>query len=256
MATRGPGSSNALEVLLDGAPVRVLSPGVEPCLFGRGIECDLRIGHRGPMGADRNMSRIAGSIRWDGRWSVHNESGSRPFDIIVRGMVIPLPPRLTAEPSVWAVSPPGLEVHLVTPTSEHLIGLVLPDPQRPRGHATADHLDDEGPSTFPLSVPSRHERLLLAAKFLSGPLPGDAIGNSEAAELVNRVRPERTRPVTARAVEDVARRWRDRLEALGVTGIDGRENINHLGRQLLAYGFIRQENKGLLRARSWQPPRR
>lgn len=255
MVAHGPGSPNALQVLLDGAPVRVLSPGTEPCLFGRGMECDLRIGHRGPVGADRNVSRIAGSIRWDGRWSVHNESGSRPFDIIVRGMVIPLPPRITPEPSVWAVSPPGLEVHLVTPTSEHLIGLELPDPQGTVGRTAPAYPDFDGPSTFPLSEPSRHERLLLAAKFLSGPLPGDAIGNSEAAELVNRVRPERTRPVTARAVEDVARRWRDRLEALGVTGIDGRENINHLGRQLLAYGFIRQENKALLR-RSRSAPRR
>jgi hypothetical protein len=255
MVTRGPGSPNALQVLLDGAEVCVLSPGAAPCLFGRGLECDLRIGHRVPGGADRNLSRIAGSIRWDGRWSVHNESGSRPFDIIVRGMVFPLPPRATSQTSVWAVSPPGLDVHLVTPTSEHLIRLVMPDPQRPGGHTTADDLDVDGPSTFPLSEPSRHERLLLAAKFLSGPLPGDAIGNSEAAELVNQVRPKHTRPATARAVEDVARRWRDRLEGLGVTGIEGRENINHLGRQLLAYGFIRQEDRALLRRRTTPSPR-
>jgi hypothetical protein len=225
----------------------VLSPAAAPCFFGRGAECDLRIGHRGPGGGDRNLSRTAGSIRWDGGWTVHNESGTRPFDIIVRGVVVPLPPRVTAEPSVWAVSPPGLDVSIVTPTSKYLIGLVLPDPRGPSERATAIGPDHEGPSTYPLSEPSVHERLLLTAKFLSRARPGDAIGNSDAAELVNRVRPAGRRRVTDKAVEDVTRRWRDRLEALGVTGIDGRENINHLGRQLLAYGFIRQEDRSMLR---------
>lgn len=241
MVTRGRGSPNALQVLLNGTPARVLSPGAAPCLFGRGSECDLRIGHRGPGGADRNLSRTAGSIRWDGGWTVHNESGSRPFDIIVRGVVVPLPPRVTAEPSVWAVSPPGLDVHIVTPTSEHMIGLVLPDP---RGVVEPPEASEpDGPSTYPLSEPNEHERLLLTAKFLSRARPGDAIGNGEAAELVNRVRANRQ--VTDKAVEDVVRRWRDRLEGLGVTGINGRENVNHLGRQLLAYGFIRQEDRSL-----------
>lgn len=72
-------------VRLDRDPGQVLTAGPTACLFGRGNQCQLRIGHRVPGGADRNISRVAGSIRWDSGWTVHNESTSRPFDIIVRG---------------------------------------------------------------------------------------------------------------------------------------------------------------------------
>jgi hypothetical protein len=102
------------------------------------------------------------------------------------------------------------------------------------------------PSTVPLREPTEHERLLLAAKFLALPDPGDAGGNREAAEYASTARPHE-RPVTERAVEDCVGRWCKKLQELGATGISGRDNINQLGRQLLAWGLLRQEDRKRLR---------
>jgi hypothetical protein len=91
--------------------------------------------------------------------------------------------------------------------------------------------------------------LLLAAKFLALPDPGDAVGNREAAGYASAARPHEEL-VTAKAVEDCVGRWCKKLqEELGVTGINGRDNINQLGRQLLAWGFLRQEDRKQLRPR-------
>jgi hypothetical protein len=97
-----------------------------------------------------------------------------------------------------------------------------------------------------LRDPTEHERLLLAAKFLALPDPGDAVGNREAAEYASAARP-RDKPVTERAVDNCVARWSRSLQDLGVTGIGGRDNINQLGRQLLAWGLLRQEHRNLLR---------
>jgi hypothetical protein len=88
--------------------------------------------------------------------------------------------------------------------------------------------------------------LLLAAKFLALPDPGDAVGNREAARYASAARPH-DKPVTERAVEDCVGRWSRKLQEFGVTGINGRDNINQLGRQLLGWGILRQENRMLLR---------
>jgi hypothetical protein len=98
------------------------------------------------------------------------------------------------------------------------------------------------PSTSPLWEPNDHERLLLAAKFLALPDPGAAVGNREAAEYASAARPH-DKPVTERTVEDCVGRWCKKLQELGVTGISGRDNINQLGRQLLAWGLLRQEDR-------------
>jgi len=246
MAARSRLPPSGLQVLLDGTLQRVLSPGSRPYLFGRGSQCDLRIGHHGAGGGDRNISRTAGSIRWeDGLWLVRNDSDSRPFDIIVRDFVIPLPPQFVLDaPSVWAIGPPGVEVRIVTPTSAFLLGIVL---GRPGQVVPPDESSETGPSTFSLDEPSQHDRQLLAAKFLTQPRPGDAVGNMEAAYRVNQARSPNDRIVTDKAVEDSVSRWKEKLRQLGVDGIDGRENVNHLGRQLLAYGFLRQEDRELFR---------
>ncbi|HEU0127720.1 MAG TPA: hypothetical protein VFQ48_03820, partial [Pseudonocardiaceae bacterium] len=62
------------------------------------------------------------------------------------------------------------------------------------------------------------------------------------------------RPVTERAVDNCVVRWCRTLQELGVTGIGGRHNINQLGRQLLAWGLLRQEDRKLLRPRSPAQP--
>lgn len=181
---------------------------------------------------------------------VSNDSTSRPFDIVVRGVANPLPPRTAPESrSRWAVSPPGLEIRVGAPSGRYVISLSL-ESAIPAPAEDPEHGD---PSTAPLRDPTDHEQLLLAAKFLSLPDPGDAVGNREAAEYATAVQPP-DRPVTERAVDNCVARWSRTLQDLGVTGVGGRDNIKQLGRQLLAWGLLRQEDRNLLRPKRTQPP--
>jgi hypothetical protein len=136
-----------------------------------------------------------------------------------------------------------LEIRVPAPTGRYLLSISIDDPRPP----VVDSPEHGDPSTSPLWEPTDHERLLLAAKFLSLSDPGEAIGNQEAAEYASAPRPREV-SVTAKAVEDCVGRWCKRLQELGVTGINGRDNINQLGRQLLAWGFLRQEDRRRLRA--------
>ncbi|MGH3780564.1 MAG: hypothetical protein ACRDRO_08015 [Pseudonocardiaceae bacterium] len=191
-----------------------------------------------------HISRHVGSIRYGaGLWVVSNDSGSRPFDVIVRGVSNPLPPQTASDShSRWAVSPPGLEIRIGAPSGRYLLAISIHGVRPP----VLDPPRPDEPSTVPLREPTDHERLLLAAKFLVLPDPGDAVGNREAAEYASAARPQ-DRPVTERAVEDCVGRWCRKLQELGVTGISGRDNINQLGRQLLAWGLLRQEHRERLR---------
>ncbi|MGA9690805.1 MAG: hypothetical protein WBR33_05025 [Pseudonocardiaceae bacterium] len=240
-----PQPSSGLVAHFQGRQVAVLRPGNPPFTFGRGHDRTLRFGHDSVNGGpDLHISRHVGSIRYGGGlWVVCNDSGSRPFDVIVRGVSNPLPPRTTSDShSRWAVSPPGLEIRIGAPSGRYLLSISIngarPPVLDPPGH-------DE-PSTVPLREPTEHERLLLAAKFLALPDPGDAVGNREAAEYASTARPHE-RPVTERAVEDCVGRWCKKLQELGATGISGRDNINQLGRQLLAWALLRQEDRKRLR---------
>jgi len=235
----------ALVVHFQGLRAAVLRPGDPPFTFGRGGDRTLRFGHnivRG--GPDLDISRNAGSIRHgSGLWVVCNDSQSRPFDVIVQGVSIPLLPRTESDsPSRWAVSPPGLGIRVGAPSGRYLLSISIGDPRPP----VVDSPGHGDPSTSPLREPTDHERLLLAAKFLARPDPGEAVGNQEAAEIASKARPHEER-ITAKAVEDCAGRWCRKLQELGVTGINGRDNINQLGRQLLAWGVLRQEDRKRLR---------
>ncbi len=227
--------------------VRALRPGDPPFTFGRGGDRTLRFGHDALGGGpDLHIPRNVGSVRCDdGLWVVSNDSKTRPFDLVVRGVSNPLPPRSSADSrSVWAVCPPGLDIRVVAPTGRYLLSVSLHDPAPP----ITDQPRRGDPSTAPLEEPTEHDRLLLAAKFLALPDPGDAVGNREAAEYATVAALGRARPaVTERAVDNCVGRWCRRLQELGVTGIGGRENINQLGRQLLAWGILHQEDRGLLR---------
>lgn len=236
--------SGGLVIDFQGRRVAVLRPGNPPFTFGRGHDRTLRFGHDSVSGGpDLHISRHVGSIRYGGGlWVVCNDSASRPFDVIVRGVANPLPPRTTANSlSRWAISPPGLEIRIGAPSGRYLLSISVEDPRSPLldppGHAD--------PGTVPLREPTDHERVLLAAKFLALPDPGEAVGNREAAEYISAAQPD-AEPVTAKAVEDCAGRWCRMLQELGVAGIGGRDNINQLGRQLLAWGLLRQENRKLL----------
>jgi hypothetical protein len=237
--------SGALVVHFQGRQVAVLRPGNPAFTFGRGDDRTLRFGHDSIHGGpDLHISRHAGSIRYGGGlWVVYNDSERRPFDVIVRGVPNPLPPRTASDShSRWAVSPPGLEIRVGAPSGRYLFSVSIDDP-RPPVVESPGHND---PSTRPLREPTGHERLLLAAKFLALPDPGDAVGNREAAEYASAVRPH-DKAVTERAVEDCVGRWCKKLQELGVTGVNGRDNINQLGRQLLAWGFLCQEDRKQLR---------
>lgn len=240
---RQPPSGLAVRFL--GRQVAVLRPGNPPFTFGRGQDRTLRFGHDSVHGApDRHISRHVGSIRCnEGLWVVCNDSTSRPFDVIVRGVPNPLPPRTASDShSRWAVSPPGLGIRIGAPSGRYLLSVTVDTPVPP----TVDTPEHGDPSTVRLREPTTRERLLLAAKFLALPDPGDAIGNREAAEYASAARPHED-PVTAKAVEDCASRWCRKLQEFGVTDINGRDNINQLGRQLLAWGILRQEDRRLLR---------
>lgn len=239
-----PQPSNGLVAHFQGRQVAVLRPGNPPFTFGRGHDRSLRFGHDSVNGGpDLHISRHTGSIQYGGGlWVVCNDSGNRPFDVIVRGVSNPLPPRITPDSqSRWAISPPGLEIRVGAPSGRYLLSVSLDDPRPP----TLDPPGHEDPGTIKLRDPTVHERLLLAAKFLALPDPGDAVGNREAAEYASAARPD-DRPVTERAVDNCVVRWCRRLQELGVTGISGRDNINQLGRQLLAWGLLRQEDRKLL----------
>ncbi|HEY6423606.1 MAG TPA: hypothetical protein VIY28_10260 [Pseudonocardiaceae bacterium] len=227
-----------------GRQVAALRPGNQPFTFGRGRDRTLRFGPNGVTGGpDLHISRHAGSIHYDqGLWVVCNDSASRPFDVIVRGVSNPLPPRSSPEShSRWAVGPPDLEIRVGAPSGRYLLWVSVEDPRPP----TMDQPRRGDPDTCPLQEPSDHERVLLAAKFLALPDPGDAVGNREAAEYASAARPHK--PVTERAVDNCVGGWCKRLQELGVTGISGRDNINQLGRQLLAWGILRQEDREQLR---------
>lgn len=242
-----------LLVHFQGMQVAELRPGQPPFTFGRGRDRTIRFGHDSVSGGpDLHISRHVGSIHCSaGLWVVCNDSSSRPFDVVVRGVSNPLPPRTAPQAhSRWAVSPPGLEIRIGAPSGRYLLSVEIDSPRPP----TADHPEHADPSTTPLRDPTDHERLLLAAKFLALPDPGDAVGNREAAEYASAARP-RDRPVTERAVDNCVARWSRRLQDLGVTGVSGRDNINQLGRQLLAWGLLRQEDHRLLRARDSGGPR-
>jgi hypothetical protein len=232
--------TSGLVVRFDGHEIE-LHPGAPPFTFGRGPDRALRFGHNSAGGAgDRDISRNVGSIRWvDGRWVVYNDSETRPFDVIVRGVANPLPPRSSPDShSEWAVSPPGLDIRVGAPSGRYLLSITTNGPR-----TLAVVQPEGGDTTFPVPTDkiTDHDRLLLAAKFLALPTPGEAIGNREAAEYASAATP-RARPVTEKAVENCVAKWCRELEGRGVTEIGGRENINNLGRQLLAWGFLRQED--------------
>jgi hypothetical protein len=113
---------NALVVRFQGRCIALLCPGDPPFTFGRGLDRNLRFGHNVVAGgSDESISRNVGSIRWEGgRWVVYNDSKTRPFDIVVRGVVNPLPPRSSSDSrSEWAVSPPGLIITVVAPSGRY-----------------------------------------------------------------------------------------------------------------------------------------
>lgn len=226
-----------LVVHFQGRQVLELCPGGPPFTFGRGDDRTLRFGHGSGDGTpDLDISRHVGSIHYaSGLWVICNDSDDRPFEVIVRGVSNPLPPR-----SAWPIGPPGLDIRVSAPSGRYLLSISV-DARPPPMLGSPER----GDRTVPLREPTGNDRLLLAAKFLALPEAGEAVGNQEAADYASAARPH-GRPVTPKAVEDCVGKWRRRLQELGVTGIDGRDNINQLGRHLLAWRFLDQEDRKLL----------
>ncbi len=129
-----PRPSSGLVVLFQGRQVAGLRPGNPPFTFGRGHDRTLRFGHDSVDGGpDLHLSRHVGSIRYSGGlWVVHNDSGSRPFDVIVRGVANPLPPHTASDShSRWAVSPPGLAIRVGAPSGRYLFSISISGSRAP-----------------------------------------------------------------------------------------------------------------------------
>lgn len=237
----------ALIVSLDGVFRRQLVPGGAVFTFGRSRPGDTHL-HVGPPAGrdDCNVSRIAGSVRWDaGRWTLRNESETRPFVVVVHAHRIPMPPATARRSGDWPIGPDGVLVELPTPTHVYEIELC---PITPPG---ADDPDDaelpevSGPSTGrALPLATSHHRRLLAAKFLSRRRPGLAIGDELAAERARRAHPEEEKDTTARAVMNAVGVWRTRLQDdVGMPHVAGRNNIDNLGACLLAARVITEDDR-------------
>ena len=235
----------------EGRAVATLRPGCPPYTFGRGRDRSLRF-DVGPDG-HCHVSREAGSIRWaDGVWLVCNDSKSRPFDVVVDGVPNPVHPRTSpAARSMWAVGPRPTKIQVAAGPRLYLLLLVPIDPPSRPPPPPASGGDPELPDTPPLNGPTDHERLFLAARFLSLPEPGEALeSNIEAAEYARAaLPPEKAQKVTEPAVANVVHRWKKELERRGVQGL---ADASTIGRQLLAWGDIQQEDRRLLRP--WRPP--
>lgn len=224
-----------------------LAPGPGEFTFGRGRHCSLVIARH-----DYQISRQVGTIWWAaGQWWVRNDSGSHPYDVITHYGIrnILAAHRPPASPARWHVEPPSLRIRVEGPLGPYDLTLTVhgvdDDPARPS--IRPDPLT--GPPTVKKKPrPTLHARRILAAKFLSTPVPGEAIGDHEAADYVN-ASPSRLPtdpPVTAKAVEACVSKYRERLQRDGVLDIDGRSNVNTLGLKLLAYGHLCPEDRHLL----------
>jgi hypothetical protein len=232
-----------LVVSVDGVVRRQLAPGDRVLTFGRSREGPTHL-HVGPVSGrgDHAISRIAGSVRWcAGQWMLRNESETRPFVVVVgAAQRIPMAPATLAWFSQWAVGPDGVVIELPTPTATYEIALW---PVAGLGADDPVVLHSSGPSTtppFPVATP--HERLVLAAKFLSRRRPGTAVGDERAAERATRALGT-GKVITAKAVENVVGRWRRRLEEICLPDVAGRSNVDRVGAYLLAFGVLTEDDR-------------
>lgn len=226
----------------------VLRPGAPTLTIGRSRSCSLRVGHDSAGGGpDLEVSRNVASIWWADRlWWLRNDSTTRPVDIVVHGARISLLPQASDDDHlVWPISQPGLTVMIAGPFGPYELGLSVD-----YGHERPECCERGGdvePSTNKIPPVTPRDRLILAAKFLAHPgAPGDAIGDADAAARANVALAGVGRLVTPKAVEDSVAKWRFRLQQRGVSEIDGQRHINDLGRTLLAWGVLRQQDRRLL----------
>lgn len=192
-----------------------------------------------------NVSRIVGSIRRAGDgWLIRTESTKHPIHLALNSEPVRLPP-CTDDPRAsevlltWGRATIVLNEEQPDPIELQIVGEPpTTEPMNPP-HPHPGEAATEVPKT-----PTDHERTLLAAKFLSIPgRPGDAIGDKAASELLKKIFPDRP-VVTPRAIMDVVAKFRRHLqEDFAIPGIDGRHNINNLGRLLLEYGIISESDR-------------
>lgn len=231
------GSVVDLKVCVDGECRRRLVPS-DVLTFGRapGSATHLQVGR---LQSDRDsVSRRAGTIRCrDGLWTVGNDSRYYPFRFEIAGAEIWVPPRGHGPLDAQPIPPCGALVGLVTPAHLYGIGLRPEIPPPPDERPDPDSSSPfPGPDTDPSrKAPTPHEVLLLAAKFLSTRDPGQAIGDDFATQ---RAAQASGLTIAPRAVENCVRRRREELRQLGHTDIDGRNNIDRVGRLLLSYGVL------------------
>jgi hypothetical protein len=227
-----------------GAKEFCLSPDGPEFTFGRSRSCTLSLAD-----GDDDVSRRAGTIRWEGPWLLCNDSTTRIIDVVVRGVTFPL-----SSFSIWAISPspPDLEIRVYGSYGPYTLLVTNHGPQPPTEDGGPTGSGPKGGPEDPTATfpdPSVHERRVLAAKFLSQRVPGDSVGDTAAAKIATVANPA-GEEVTRKAVEMVVKRWRTLLQCrLHVMDVEGRSNVDTLGRKLLALGVIRQEDRVLLEPR-------
>lgn len=141
-------------MIIEGPEPRVLVPSDGPFTFGRGTDCSLTLD-----GTDRSISRLAGSIGWDGeRWVLRNESNSRPLYCITE----PGLRRLLATGEVLPLSPGRLRVQ-VTGVRTHELSLVVEGAdEAARPDSNAEESKSVLEATMPLSVTANERVAILA----------------------------------------------------------------------------------------------
>ena len=230
-----------LTVVLDGVVARQLESG-EVLTFGRWPSSTTHL-HVGPPDGrgDGTISRRAGSVRCSsGQWVLRNESEKRAFVVVVHDAVrVPMAAKTAARFSQWAIGPDGVAVELPTAMGTYTIEF---RPVRSFDTSVPLSLPGTGWSTVPPPAVSAHERVVLAAKFLSRRQPGAAVGDACAAERATRALGT-GRVVTAKAVENVVKGWRTFLEEQHLPDVAGRGNVDRVGAYLLAFRVLSEDDR-------------
>lgn len=228
------GSRNKLLITYRGQQHHVDPSGV-PYLMGRDLSCQLRLDE------DRKVSRHACSIRSvGGGWTLENISRSHSCAVDVPGRTtdrnLGLGDHYELESATTLIKIDGTDrPHLITVQW-------LGAPQRPEP-AIAQPLSRI--VTAPSIDVTANDHKLLAAKFLSRPTPGKAVGNLKAAEIVNLARAEKRLPPSIRhkAVENAVSHLRERLRKRDTPGIGPDDGPNALGFFLVRNGVLKESDR-------------
>lgn len=225
-------------------PIRLLaSPGGVPFRIGRHADNPLVLGRPHRHGdADESISKTVCEIAFgDGLWGLRCLSTSHPIQLTERDRDEILPVCIDPDFATRRILvPPGARVSIPSPHEQYHLRITIDDP-RTEPRLTLPLPKEGNPTKSRMPQPNDRDRLLLTAKFLYNNIPVEAVGDAEAAEIVNTVLAHRDPTVELVTCDDVEKRvyyWRKLLRDRGVEGIGGQQHTNDVGTQLLAWGVL------------------